>query len=115
MDAIFQFIIRQSGFLAFLMLLFALANGWYVGEGLWQGSGLHGYTDDMNNKYGFFIVWTWDAFIRMLICLGLAMLFGLIPLRKNGASPNDERAGGVKSPQPAKCPSDEKEASETLA
>ncbi len=84
MTSITQFVIRQSGFLAFLLLLFAVANGWYVGEGLWQGSGLHGYTDNMNNKYGFFIVWTWDAFIRMLVFFGLALIFGLIALWRSG-------------------------------
>jgi hypothetical protein len=82
MQAIIQLVIRMSGFLAFLLLLLAVENGWFVCEGLWQGSGLHGFTDNMNNKYGFFIVWTWDAFIRMLVFFGLAALFGLITLQK---------------------------------
>ena len=84
MQAITHFVTRQSGFLAFLLLLFAVANGWYVCEGLWQGGGLHGYTDNMNNKYGFFIVWTWDAFMRMLVFFGLAVVFGLIALWRSG-------------------------------
>ena len=84
MASIVQLVIRVSGFVAFLLLLFAAGNGWYVCEGLWQGSGLHGYTDNMNNKYGFFIVWTWDAFIRLLVFFGFAVLFGLIALWRSG-------------------------------
>ncbi len=81
MNAIFQFIIRQSSCLAFLLLLLAVGNGWYVSEGLWQGSGLHGRTCNFNPKYGgFFIIWTWDAFVRMLVFLGLAVLFQLVAL-----------------------------------
>ena len=84
MASIVQLVIRVSGFVAFLLLLFAAGNGWYVCEGLWQGSGLHGYTDNMNNKYGFFIVWTWDAFVRTLVFFGLAVLFGWIAAWRSG-------------------------------
>jgi len=38
-----QFVVRQSGWLAFSFVLFALLNAAYVCAGLWQRSGLHGY------------------------------------------------------------------------
>ena len=88
MKAIVQLVIRQSGclsgFLALSFLLLALMNGGYVCQGLWQGTGLHGYTTQMNNKYGFSIVLTWDAFVQMFRFISLAVLFGLITLWRSG-------------------------------
>lgn len=75
MTTAIQFMIRQSGWLALLLFLFAVFNGWTVGEGLWQGSSLHGYTIQ-NSRKGFpYRVSTWTSFIQMLVSLGL---FGLL-------------------------------------
>ena len=73
MKTVIQFVVRQSGWLAFFLLLFALANAAYVCQGLWQGSGLHGYTIQHRGKSGSaYIVSTWMAFIQMLVITGLA-------------------------------------------
>lgn len=75
MNAIFQFIMRQSGWLTFFLLLFAVLNGGYVSEGLWQGSGLHGFTLQPGAKGGPpRVVSTWTAFVEMLLFTGLASL-----------------------------------------
>ena len=79
MNAIFRFIMRQSGWLIFFLLLFASLNGGYVGEGLWQRSGLHGFTLQSGAKGGpAGVVSTWTAFVEMLLFIGLAaLIFGL--------------------------------------
>ena len=47
-----QFMVRQSGWLAFFLVLFAVANAACVCEGLWQGSGLHGYIIERGGRGG---------------------------------------------------------------
>ena len=76
-----RFIARQSGWLVLFLILFALTQGWYVCEGLWQGSGLHGYTLH-REKYGSaYVLSTWRAFVQMLACVGLAGVLVVIGLK----------------------------------
>ncbi|MGI4789956.1 MAG: hypothetical protein ACRYFS_14030 [Janthinobacterium lividum] len=84
MKAIIQFVVRQSSFAALLFFLFSLLNAWSVGEGFWQGSGLHGYVIHQNQANGSYNVSTWRSFLNMLITLGFTVFFGLIAMRKNG-------------------------------
>lgn len=76
-----RLIARQSGWLVLLLVLFALANGAYVCEGLWQGGGLYGYILERSAKGGPpRMVSVWAAFVQMLACVGLAgvlVIFGL--------------------------------------
>ena len=68
-----RFIVRQSGWLVFFLLLFAMANAVYVCEGLWQGGGLRGYTIQHRGKYGsVYTISTWTAFVQALVFTGLA-------------------------------------------
>ena len=86
MRSAIQFVVRQSGWAAFFLLLFALMQGWYVCEGLWQGSGLHGYTIQHRGKYGSgYVVSTWTAFILMLAFMGLAGVLLVINRRRRSA------------------------------
>ena len=67
-----QFVVRQSGWLAFFLLLFALLNAAHVCEGLWQGSGLHGYIVERGGRGGPpHMISVWAAFILMLVFTGL--------------------------------------------
>ena len=82
-----RFVVRQSGRLAFFLFLFALMNGVHVCEGLWQGSGLHGYTIQHRGRYGSaYVVSTWAAFIVMLAFMGLTGVM-LVVNRRRGARP----------------------------
>ncbi len=73
-----SWLIRQSGLLAFFCFLFALLNGWYVIEGLYQGGGLHGYTIQPGRRGSPHLVSTWTAFVQMLALLGFgSALLGL--------------------------------------
>ncbi len=78
MQATVQLVTRQSGWLVFFAL-FALMNGAYVCEGLWQGGGLHGYVIQHSAKGGPpRVVPVWTAFVQMLVFVGLAgMLLGI--------------------------------------
>ena len=74
-----RFIARRAGWLVLLLVLFALANGAYVCEGLWQGGGLHGYILERNAKGGPpHMVSVWAAFVQMLACIGLAGVLTII-------------------------------------
>ena len=88
-----QFVIRQSGWLAFLLFLFAVANGVYVCEGLRQGSGLHGYTIQHRRYDAAYLVSTWAAFVQMLVSAGMAALFSYIALWSKRGSPRVETRG----------------------
>jgi len=72
MKSAVRFIARQSGWLVLFLVLFALLNGAYVCEGLWQGSGLHGYTQQRTKHGSAYMISTWTAFVQMLACVGLA-------------------------------------------
>lgn len=79
MKSAVRFIAGQSGWLVLFLVLFALTQGWYVCEGLWQGSGLRGYTQHRDKSGSAYMVSTWTAFVRMLACAGLAgvlVIFG---------------------------------------
>lgn len=81
-----RLIARQSGWLVLFLVLFALTQGWYVCEGLWQGSGLRGYTQH-RDKYGSaYLVSTWKAFVQMLACIGLAGVLTIIIQRYGDVS-----------------------------
>ena len=87
MKAAARFITRQSGWPAFLFLLYALLNGCYVCEGLWQGSGLHGYTVQSSTKGFPHLVSTWASFVQMLVLTGLsAVMLGVNLWHKRKAS-----------------------------
>jgi hypothetical protein len=73
-----QFISRQCTVIIMLCSGFALLQGFRVGEGLWQGSGLHGYVIELGKAHNGQVVSVWSSFIYMLIALGLAAFFGLI-------------------------------------
>ena len=82
-----QFIIRQSGWLAFSLILFALLNAAYVCEGLWQGAGLHGYIVGRGGRGGPpHMVSVWDAFVQMFAFTGLAGV-PLVINRRRGSQP----------------------------
>ena len=72
MNSIFQFIRRQSSIAAFLCLGFALLQSVRVGEGLWRGSGLHGYVFEPGKAHNGQLMSVWDALLNMRIALGLA-------------------------------------------
>ena len=76
MKAITQFIVRQSGWLTFFFLLFAVLNGVSVLQGLWQGVGLHGYLVQHNKANGAYVVPVWRSFMQagVFACLGSSML-----------------------------------------
>ena len=96
MRSALQFALRQSGVLAFALFVFALANAVYVCEGLWQGSGLHGYSIQHRGKYGsVYVVSTWTAFVQMLVSIGLAGVLLIINRRS--------ARHGLK-PEAPKCP-----------
>ena len=77
-----RFIARQSGSLVLLLVLFALANGAYVCEGLWQGGGLYGYILERSAKGGPpRMVSVWAAFVQMLACVGLACVLVIFSRR----------------------------------
>ena len=78
MNAILQFIMRQSGIAAFLCSGFALLQGFRVGEGLWQGSGLHGYVIELGRAHNGQVVSVWTSFTNMLIALSLAGVFAIV-------------------------------------
>ena len=89
MKQLLQIIIRHSGTLAFGFFLFAAVSGIYVVEGLWQGSGLHGYTFQIGRRgVSSYLASTWTAFLQMLVCTTLGAMFTYIALR---------RAGGVRA------------------
>ena len=91
-----QFVVRQSGWLAFSFVLFALLNAAYVCEGLWQGSGLHGYIIERGGRGGPpHVVSVWAAFNQMLVFAGLAGV--LLVFGRRGAR------HGLK-PEAPKCP-----------
>ena len=77
MNSITQFIARQSTIAAFLCLGFALLQGFRVGEGLWQGSGLHGYIIELGRAHNGQVVSVWASFVDMLIALGFAAFLKL--------------------------------------
>ena len=82
-----QFVARQSGWLAFSLVLFALLNAAFVCEGLWQGSGLHGYVIQHGAKGGPpSVISVWAAFVQMLVFIGLAGVL-LIVNRRRGSQP----------------------------
>jgi len=76
MNAIFQFVMRQSGYLAFFFLLLAVASGFDVCNGLWDGVGLHGYVIHQGKTRNGYIVPVWRSFVQMIFfaCLGCFML-----------------------------------------
>ena len=77
-----QFVARQSGWLAFSLVLFALLNAAFVCEGLWQGSGLHGYIVGRGGRGGPPHVFSvWAAFVPMLAFTGLASVLLAISRR----------------------------------
>lgn len=79
-----QFVISQSGWLAYLFAVFALANSAYVCEGLWQGVGLYGFVfqPGRGGRQPHFVS-VWAAFVQMLVFAGLAgVLFGISLWRK---------------------------------
>ena len=81
-QAVVQFLRRQSAWLALSLLLFAVLNGAYVSQGIWQGTGLHGYIIEPGAKGGPpRVVSVWSALIWLLVFLGLAIVFGLSALR----------------------------------
>ena len=91
-----QFMVRQSGWLAFFLVLFAVANAACVCEGLWQGSGLHGYIIERGGRGGPpHVVSVWAAFNQMLVFAGLAGV--LLVFGRRGAR------HGLK-PEAPKCP-----------
>ena len=73
-----RFIARRAGWLVLFLILFALTQGWYVCEGLWQGSGLHGYTPHRERYGSAYVLSTWRAFVQMLACIGLAGVLTII-------------------------------------
>ena len=77
MKAVTPFIARQCTVAAFLCLGFALLQSFRVGEGLWQGSGLHGYIIELGRAHNGQVVSVWASFVNMLIALSLAAFFGL--------------------------------------
>ena len=83
MRQVFQFVIRQSGRLAFLFIVFALMNGAYVCQGLWQGVGLHGFVS-RPGRVGSQpqLVSVWAAFVQMLAFAPLACVMLGISLRR---------------------------------
>ena len=91
-----RFIARQSGWLVLLLVLFALMNGAYVCEGLWQGGGLYGYILERSAKGGPpRMVPVWAAFVQMLAGVGLAgvlVIFG----RRCGEVPQVAAQGPIK-------------------
>ena len=91
-----QLVARQSGWLVFFLVLFALMNGAYVCEGLWQGSGLHGYVIQHSAKGGPpRVVSVWLAFVQMLVLAGLAGVFACVALwnsaGRHGLKPEAEK------------------------
>ena len=69
-----RLIARQSGWLFLLLVVFAVLNAAYVCEGLWQGSGLHGYIIARGGRGGPpRVVSVWAAFVQMLAGVGLAV------------------------------------------
>ena len=75
MSAFIRFIIRQSGWLALLLFVFAIGNSWSLGVGLWQGNGLHGFVIEPGAKGGPpRVVSVWASFVQMLVSLGLVVL-----------------------------------------
>ena len=102
MRSAIQFVLRQSGWLAFFLFLFALVQGWYVCEGLWQGSGLYGYTLQHRNRYdSAFVVSTSAAFVRMLAFTGLAGVLLFINRRsvRNGLKPEAPKCSAPRRPK----------------
>ncbi len=83
MKAAIQFIIRQSGWLAFYFLVFAVGCGTDVCIGLWQGSGLHGYVIHQGKTRNGYVVPVWRSFMQAVVFLSCAALFGLIAVRRN--------------------------------
>ena len=82
-----QFVLRQSGWLAFSLVLFALLNAAFVCEGLWQGSGLHGYIVGRGGRGGPpHVVSVWAAFVQMFAFAGLAGVL-LVINRRKGSQP----------------------------
>ena len=84
-----QFVIRQSGRLAFLFFVFALMNGGYVGKGLWQGSGLYGSVFEpgyLGRQPHFVSVWA--ALVEMLAFAALACVLLGISLRRKRTNPS---------------------------
>jgi len=87
-----QFIARQSGWLSPFVFLFALAQGGYVCQGLWQGSGLHGYIIVGGNRFSSpTIISVWSAFIQALAFASLACLLFIANRRRS--SPRVETRG----------------------
>ncbi len=77
MKAVTQFVTRQCTIAAFLCLGFALLQSFRIGQGLWQGSGLHGYFIEITRGHSAHIISVWASFVNMLIALCLAAFFGL--------------------------------------
>lgn len=77
MNTVIRFIARQCTVAAFLCLGYALLQSFRVGEGLWQGSGLHGYITEISKGHNEQIVSVWASFVKLLIAAGLAGFFGL--------------------------------------
>lgn len=79
MKPIVQRIARQSGFLAWLLFIFALVCWLEVGKGCWQGSGLHGYIIEPGAKGGSpHIISVWTMFVQALALTGCSGLFACI-------------------------------------
>jgi hypothetical protein len=66
---------RVARFLALLLLMFALLRGMEVGQGLWQGSGLHGYIIHHGKANSGITVSVWAAFVQTLALAGVSGLF----------------------------------------
>ncbi len=88
-----QFIIRQSRSLAFVLLMFALLRGLEVCQGLWQGSGLHGYVVHYGKAHSGFTVSVWAAFLQALALAGAAGLFACIASWHRRRAPRAEARG----------------------
>ena len=88
-----RFVVRQSGWLAFSFVLFALLNAVYVCERLWQGGGLHGYIIEGGGKGGPpHVVSVWAAFCQAWALAGLAGVLVVI----NRCSARHEGAPALK-------------------